>query len=96
MRRQSTFAQDRRKEWYHEDDLTIATSIGDCLLFSLIKYGMFLAFPLYVAMLVMGFIHRNDCPINSRIPWYLIFGGTYVTMYDVSLFVFSSNALPII
>ena len=78
MRRQSTFAQDRRKEWYHEDDLTIATSIGDCLLFSLIKYGMFLAFPLYVAMLVMGFIHRNDCPINSRIPWYLIFGGMYV------------------
>ena len=55
MRRQSTFGQDnRRKEWYYEgDELSIATSIGDCMLFSLIKYGMFLAFPLYVAMLVM-------------------------------------------
>ena len=24
---------------------------------------------------MVGFIHRDDCPVNRRIPWYLIFGG---------------------
>ena len=44
------------------------------LLSMALKFGMYLSFPLHVAMVVVGIIHRQDCPVNRRIPWYLIFG----------------------
>ena len=67
-----------------KEKVSVANSLAVALLFGLIKYGMYLSFPLHVAMLVMGFLHRNDCPVNARIPWYLIFGGKYSSVSNNS------------
>lgn len=65
----------RKNEWNEDFEATVASTLLIGLLKGVLKYGMYLTFPLHVAMVVVGIIHRDDCPINKRIPWYLIFGG---------------------
>ena len=62
-------------EWNEDMEANMASSLVNVLLSLTLKFGMYISFPLYIAMLVVGFIHRDDCPVNKRIPWYLIFGG---------------------
>merc|ERR1719361_1444187 len=33
---------------------------------------MYLSFPLNIAMVIVGIVHRHDCPVNTRITWYLV------------------------
>ncbi len=40
-----------------------------------ITYLVYLTAPVNVAMLCVGFAHRNDCPADVRLPRYLFFGG---------------------
>lgn len=51
------------------------STLGLGLLSWIVTYGMYLTLPLYVAMVAVGFVHKDDCPVNIRIPWYLMFGG---------------------
>lgn len=62
-------------EWNEDAEANVAASLAIGLLSMALKFGMYFSFPLHVAMLVVGIIHRDACPINPRIPWYLIFGG---------------------
>jgi hypothetical protein len=62
-------------EWDEDAEVNLATSMAFGLLSGALKYGMYLTLPLHVAMLTVGFIHRDECPVNRRIPWYLMFGG---------------------
>jgi len=64
-----------RNQWTEEFESHLAASVGVCLLRGILNYGLYLSFPLYVAMMVVGSIHREECPVNKRIPWYLILGG---------------------
>lgn len=42
---------------------------------STLTYALFLALPVNVAMVAIGFINKNACPLDARIPRYLVFGG---------------------
>ena len=63
-----------RNQWTEEFESHLAASLAVCLLRGILNYGLYLSFPLYVAMMVVGSIHREECPVNKRIPWYLILG----------------------
>lgn len=63
------------RPWDEDDEAKVASSLVTGLLSMTLKFGMYLSFPIYVAMLSVGFVHREECPVNPRIPWYLIFGG---------------------
>ena len=65
-----------RNQWTEEFESHLAASLAVCLLRGILNYGLYLSFPLYVAMMVVGSIHREECPVNKRIPWYLILGKT--------------------
>lgn len=36
---------------------------------------MYLTSPLYLAMVTLGFLYKDDCPADIRLPRYLFFGG---------------------
>ena len=40
-----------------------------------ISYLMYFTFPLHAAMIGVGFVHKDDCPVDVRVPRYLFFGG---------------------
>ena len=64
-----------RRQWPTEDvESYMPASLAVGFLSMTLKYGLYLSFPLYVAMVVVGLSHRKDCPVNKRIPWYLFFG----------------------
>ena len=31
--------------------------------------------PIYISMMVIGFLYKDECPADVRIPHYLFFGG---------------------
>ena len=64
-----------RKDWNEEVEAHVAASIIVGLVSGALKFGMYLSFPLNIAMVIVGIVHRNDCPVNTRIGWYLVFGG---------------------
>ena len=39
------------------------------------NYSLLLLFPIYTAMVVIGFRYRNKCKADVSIPHYLFFGG---------------------
>ena len=64
-----------RSQWTREElESHLASSMAVCLIHGMLKYGIYMVFPLYIAMVVVGSIHREECPVNKRIPWYLILG----------------------
>ena len=64
-----------REDWNEEVEAHVAASIIVGLVSGALKFGMYLSFPLNIAMVIVGIVHRNDCPVNTRIGWYLVFGG---------------------
>ena len=79
MRRGSVYVSKK------EEEFDLLLSLFMALLFSLIKYGVLIVLPLHLGMFVVGIRHRNDCPIDIRIPWYLIFGGKSINETYLSL-----------
>lgn len=71
-------------EWNEDTEAYIATSCIIGLLSMALKFGVYLSLPLHVAMVVVGIIHRHDCPVNPRIPWYLVFGKMLMIFLDIS------------
>ena len=62
-------------DWNEDVEAHVAASLVVGLVSGAMKFGMYLSFPLNIAMVFVGIAHRNDCPVNSRITWYLVFGG---------------------
>ena len=44
------------------------------ILQNICKCGPYLAFPLYVAMVVVGSIYKKECPVSMQVPCYLFLG----------------------
>ena len=63
-----------RTQWTDDFESHLAASLAVGLLHMTLKFGLYLSFPLYIAMVVVGSANRNECPVNKRIPWYLILG----------------------
>ena len=76
MRRGSVYVSKKNEEEH------LLISLFMALFFSLIKYGVLIVLPLHLGMFVVGILHRNDCPIDTRISWYLIFGGKFNDEFD--------------
>ena len=36
---------------------------------------IYLTFPVHAAMMVVGFLHKDNCPADVRLPRFLFFGG---------------------
>ena len=64
-----------KEDWNEEVEAHYIASIVVGLVSGAMKFGMYLSFPLNIAMVIVGIVHRNDCPVNTRITWYLVFGG---------------------
>ena len=82
---------DDRSKWNEDDEANLAASMAVAIFSGVLKYGMYLTFPLHVAMLVVGFAHRHQCPVNVRIPWYLMFGGAAGIMTVILRFVLNQE-----
>ena len=65
-----------RRQWPPTEDVEsyMPASLAIGFLSMTLKYGLYLSFPLYVAMVVVGSLNRENCQVNIRIPWYLILG----------------------
>ena len=40
-----------------------------------VSYVIYLTFPVHAAMMVVGFLHKDHCPVDVRLPRFLFFGG---------------------
>ena len=40
-----------------------------------VSYVIYLTFPVHAAMMAVGFIHKERCPADVRLPRFLFFGG---------------------
>ena len=40
-----------------------------------VSYVIYLTFPVHAAMMAVGFIHKDRCPADVRLPRFLFFGG---------------------
>ena len=40
-----------------------------------VSYVIYLTFPVHAAMMAVGFLHKDDCRVDVRLPRFLFFGG---------------------